>query len=302
MKSLVTGGCGFIGSHIVDELIQKGHEVLVIDNLSTGSKKNLNESALFYELDFMSIEAEKAILEFGPEIVFHHAAQVSVQKSMDNPLNDANINILGTIKLLEYCSNAGVRKLVYPSSAAIYGNPEQLPISEDHKIAPVSFYGISKYTPEQYIRAFCSNHSLSFTILRYANVYGERQDAKGEGGVVSIFLDRLLNKGIPVIYGDGEQTRDFIYVKDIVSANLFVIDSGDNEVFNVSTGKGVTLNKLLDLMNQGLNNSTFPMYDEFREGDILASYLDNSKLKKMGWSPKFDIENGLSNLIKTIMY
>ncbi|WP_019915137.1 NAD-dependent epimerase/dehydratase family protein [Paenibacillus sp. HW567] len=300
MKILVTGGCGFIGSHIVDELISNGHEVMVIDNLSTGLITNLNKSAYFCEVDFMTSEAERLIIEFQPEIVFHHAAQVSVQKSMFNPIDDATTNILGTIKLLEYCSNAGVKKIIYASSAAAYGNPNYLPIDEEHPIRPVSYYGISKHTPEQYIKTFCSTKELSFTILRYANVYGKRQDSTGEGGVIAIFLDRLLNKEVPIFFGDGEQTRDFIYVKDIVNANLFVINNGDNEVFNVSTGSGVSLNNLYDLMNKGLNTNISPKYERPRKGDILHSYLDNGKLRELGWSPQYSIESGLNDILDNL--
>lgn len=295
MRILVTGGCGFIGSHIVDELIMNGHEVMVIDNLSTGLIANLNKSAYFCEVDFMTSEAEQLIVEFRPEVVFHHAAQVSVQKSMSNPIDDATTNILGTIKLLEYCNNADVRKIIYASSAAAYGNPICLPINEDHIIQPISYYGISKYTPEQYIKTFCSKKELSYTILRYANVYGKRQDSKGEGGVVAIFLNRLLNYEAPVFFGDGEQTRDFIYVKDIVNANLFAINNGDNEVFNVSTGNGVSLNNLYDLMSKILNINITPRYELPREGDILHSFLDNGKLKELGWFPQYDIERGLTD-------
>ncbi|MEK4158879.1 NAD-dependent epimerase/dehydratase family protein [Paenibacillus odorifer] len=300
MKILVTGGCGFIGSHIVDELLANGHDVLVIDNLSSGYIRNLNKSARFYKMDFMSLEAERIIKEFTPEVVIHHAAQVSVQKSMINPVEDATTNIIGTIKLLDYCNKAGVRKIIYASSAAVYGNPDYLPINEDHQIHPISYYGISKYTPEQYIRTFCSNNELNYTILRYANVFGERQDAKGEGGVVAIFLDRLLNHEPPSLYGDGEQTRDFIYVKDIVSANLFVMDKGNNDLFNVSTGEGVSLNNLYDLMNSGLKKNITPIFESPRKGDILHSYLDNAKLKALGWAPKFNIESGLRDVFKNL--
>lgn len=302
MKILVTGGCGFIGSHIVDELISKGHEVMIIDNLSTGSLENLNKSAYFCELDFMTPRAGELISEFQPEIVIHHAAQVSVQKSMNNPIYDATNNILGTIRLLEYCGNSNVRKFIYASSAAAYGNPNYLPIDEEHPIQPISYYGISKYTPEQYIRNFCDSRELTYTILRYANVYGERQDAKGEGGVISIFLDRLLSNESPTFFGDGEQTRDYIYVKDIVKANLFVINNGDNEVYNVSTNEGVSLNNLYELMNRELNVNIKPVYEKPRPGDILHSFLDNSKLEAIGWKPTYNIESGLKDIIYNLNY
>lgn len=296
MKIIVTGGCGFIGSHLVDELIEQGHKVLVIDDLSTGSINNLNKKALFLQADFRSSQSQEALESFCPDIVFHHAAQVSVQRSMENPVGDANSNIIGTIAFLEFCKRAGVKKFIYPSSAAVYGNPIYLPVDEDHPINPVSFYGISKFTPEQYIRVFCSEGSMEYTILRYANVYGERQDVAGEGGVVSIFLNKILNGQNPLIFGDGNQTRDFIYVKDIVAANIFVMDKGSNEVFNVSTGEEVSINHLLSVISRNYNSNVTPIYEQQRGGDILHSYLDNSKLRKLGWQPNYNISAGINSI------
>lgn len=296
MKTLVTGGCGFIGSHLVDELIECGHEVLVIDDLSTGSIDNLNKKASFLKADFKSSNSLQMLESFSPDIVFHHAAQVSVQRSMENPVVDANLNIIGTVTFLEYCKIANVKKFIYPSSAAVYGNPCYLPIDEKHSVNPVSCYGISKFTPEQYIKVFCSDGLMDYTILRYANVYGERQDVTGEGGVVSIFLNKILNGQNPLIFGDGNQTRDFIYVKDIVAANIFVMDKGNNEVFNVSTGEEVSVNHLFSVIRNNCNSEVAPIYKEQRVGDIFNSYLDNSKLRNLGWQPRYNILAGISDI------
>ncbi|WP_336762286.1 NAD-dependent epimerase/dehydratase family protein [Paenibacillus sp. USHLN196] len=296
MNIIVTGGCGFIGSHIVDKLIENEHNVMVIDNLSTGKMKNFNNKAQFYKLDYSSKESEELIINFKPDVVYHHAAQVSVANSMSEPYFDAETNIMGTIKLLEYCYNAGVKKIIYPSSAAVYGNPEFLPINEEHPINPVSFYGISKYTPEQYIRVFCSQKHISFSILRYANVYGDRQDANGEGGVVSIFLDKYFKKECPTIYGDGNQTRDFIYIKDIVTANLLMLHNGENEVYNVSTGNEVSVNGLFSAIREHFNWDVYPNYSGLRIGDVAHSYLDNNKIRSLGWEPRYTIAEGINDI------
>lgn len=301
MNILVTGGCGFIGSHIVDKLIEDKHNVLVVDNLSTGNMNNLNPKAHFYNVDYSSKESAEVIYSFKPDIVYHHAAQVSVNKSMIDPHFDAETNIIGSIKLLEICNNAGVKRIIYPSSAAVYGNPNFLPINEDHSISPVSFYGISKYTPENYIKVFCEHNNISYSILRYANVYGLRQDANGEGGVVSIFLDKLMKNQQPTIYGDGGQTRDFIYIKDIVSANLLMLHSDCNDVYNVSTGRGISVNELYLTIKKNMDSNISPKYSESRDGDIMHSYLDNHKLKSLGWRPQFDITEGINDILKDVI-
>ncbi|MBQ5777331.1 MAG: SDR family oxidoreductase [Oscillospiraceae bacterium] len=291
MKVMVTGGCGFIGSHIVDLLCDAGHTVAVVDNLSTGSLDNLNKNARFYEADIRSDAFREAVRDFSPEVIYHEAAQIDIQKSIRESSFDAEVNVVGTVKVLEAVRDFGVKKLIYASSAAVYGNPEYLPVDENHPKAPMSFYGISKYTPEFYIRTFSALYGFTFTILRYANVFGVRQDPKGEGGVVSIFTDKLLRGETPVIFGDGEQTRDFVYVGDIAGANLAALTAGDGEVINVSTCKSTTVNELVHLMTDG---KVKPEYRDARAGDILHSYLDNSKLKNiLGYTPRYSLKEGL---------
>ena len=212
MEVLVTGGAGFIGSNIVDGLIEADHQVIVVDNLSTGKKENLNEQAEFYNLDLEDQELKEIFRENEISHVIHHAAQIDVQHSIKDPLFDAQNNILSTINLLECCRAYNVKKIIYASSAAVYGEPDYLPVDEDHPIKAMSPYGISKHTPEHYIKMYSELYNLKYTIFRYANVYGPRQDPKGEGGVVSIFVDKMLAEERPVIFGDGQQTRDFVLI------------------------------------------------------------------------------------------
>ncbi len=291
MKVLVTGGCGFIGSHIVDGLCAAGHTVAVCDNLSTGNIANLNPEAKFYEVDIRSEEFRNAVHEFSPDVIYHEAAQIDIQKSIREVSFDAETNVVGTVKVLEAVRDFGVKKIIYASSAAVYGDPEYLPVDENHPKAPMSFYGISKFTPEYYIKTFSDMYGFKFTILRYANVFGVRQDPKGEGGVVSIFTDKLLHGETPIIFGDGEQTRDFVYVGDIAGANIAALTAGDGEIINVSTCKKTTVNELVDIMSEGKVRAE---YREARKGDILHSYLDNTKLRTvLCYEPRYTLTEGV---------
>lgn len=294
MKIIVTGGAGFIASHIVDALVEEGHKVAVLDNFSTGSRDHLNDGADNVQADILSPDAAALFRRFEPEAVIHHAAQIDVQTSLSQPLLDAQVNILGTIAMLELCRELGVRKFVYASSAAVYGTPHYLPVDEKHPLRPLSFYGISKHTPEHYIEAFSALYGLDYTILRYANVYGIRQDPKGEGGVVSVFVDRLLNNRTPAIFGDGEQTRDFIYVKDIVSANLAALRKTGSGLYNISRNEQTTVNALLRTMCDLLGHPFSPEYREPRAGDIVHSRLDNrAAIAELGWKPVYGLREGL---------
>lgn len=298
MKILVTGGAGFIGSHIVDLLIDNKHDVSIVDNLSTGKMENVNKLARFYRADINSNEIEDIFERVQPEVVIHHAAQIDVQKSLKSPTLDADINIVSTIKLLELCAKHSVTKVIYASSAAVYGIPQCLSIDENHSISPISFYGISKLTPEYYIKVFSELHGLKYTILRYSNVYGIRQDPRGEGGVVSIFLNRLLLDKSIVIYGDGEQTRDFIYVKDIARANLAALNSQDNSVINISTNQTITINQLYNKMSSLMQKYINPVFENERPGDIKHSCLNNNKANHvLNWCPSYSIDQGLSETI-----
>lgn len=295
MKVLVTGGAGFIGSHIVDHLIKNKHEVVVVDNLTTGKEVNINSSSVFYRVDITDYESLEEVFNVEkPDYVMHHAAQVNIQNSIINPTFDADINIIGTINLLRCCVKFDTKKIIYASSAAVYGNPIYLGIDEDHSVQPLSFYGISKHTPEHYIKVFSELYNLKYTILRYSNAYGIRQDPKGEGGVVSIFVDKLLNKEQPIIFGDGLQTRDFVYVEDIALANLSAIHSGDGEIVNISINHPTSLIELLKMMNEICGTNIKPIYTEAKQGDIKESYLDNGKARRiLSWEPIYSLHEGL---------
>jgi len=300
MNVLVTGGAGFIGSHIVDKLINEGLDVVVIDNLSTGKLENLNEKAKFYNLDITSNQLSTIFQQEKIDVVIHQAAQIDVQKSLQDPVYDSKVNINGTVNLLECCRKYNVSKIIYASSAAVYGKPEYLPIDEKHPIQPMSFYGISKFTPESYLKIYKELYGLDYTILRYSNIYGPRQDSKGEGGVIAIFIDKLLNEQTPIIFGDGEQTRDFLYVEDVAEANFRAIFKGDGEILNISTNTRISINQLYTELTSILHLDLKPHYKEARLGDILHSSLNNKKaIQTLNWQPKYTFSEGL---LKTVSY
>lgn len=295
MKVLVTGGAGFIGSNIVDHLIKNNHEVVVIDNLSTGKEENINPATMFYRVDITEFNSLEEIFSIEkPDYVMHHAAQISIQSSIINPSFDAYTNIIGTVNLLRCCVKFNTKKIIYASTAAVYGNPIYLGIDEEHSLQPLSFYGISKQIPEHYIKAFSRLFNLNYSILRYSNAYGIRQDPIGEGGVVSIFVDKLLNQKQPVIFGDGLQTRDFIYVDDIALANLAAMHLGDGEIINISTNQPTSLIELLKIMNEICGINIKPIYSETKLGDIRTSYSENAKAREvLSWEPIYTLQEGL---------
>ncbi|WP_191566700.1 NAD-dependent epimerase/dehydratase family protein [Metabacillus idriensis] len=294
MKVLVTGGAGFIGSNLVEEYVKRNHQVIVVDNLSTGKKMYLPEGITFYEADITADEFLRIVAEEKPDVINHHAAQIDVQTSIKEPVLDAKINILGTINVLEACRQNPGTRLVYASSAAVYGTPDYLPVDEKHAIAPLSTYGISKHTPEHYIQAYSGLYGIPYTILRYANVYGKHQDPKGEGGVISILVDCAVSGKDFTIFGDGDQTRDFIHVEDLVTANMAATDQSYNDIVNISTNVQLDLNQTVDIFQEVTGTKLTVHYGEERKGDIKHSYLENSKAKQlMGWEPKVSVQEGL---------
>lgn len=299
-KVLVTGGAGFIGSHIVKLLLNKGYEVVVVDNLTTGQFENISSfNVPFYKTDIVSSELKDIFSKEKPNYVIHHAAQVDVTKSINLPTYDAETNIIGTINLLSCCCQYDVDKIIYASSCAVYGYTGDSPITEDFPIQPISFYGISKSVPEMYIRQFHDFYGLKYTIFRYANVYGPRQTSKGEGGVISIFTTKALKREQPIIYGNGEQTRDFIYVEDIAKANALALDKGDNEIFNIGTNQKTSINELYNKVNVLRPFAHSAKYSSPREGDILHSRLSYVKAKKiLGWKPSVSLERGIQETLK----
>jgi len=294
MKVIVSGGAGFIGSHLVDALIDRGIEVHIIDNLLSGRKENINPQAQLHVADICSEEASKVIMNIRPDAFYHLAAQADVGKSVQYPKYDGNINIIGTLNVLEACRRAKVGKFIFASTSAVYGNLNNEIISEEEIAVPASFYGLSKLTAESYIRLFYELYRQSYTILRYANVYGPRQLPKGEGGVVSVFLDRLQKGGPINVHGDGQQTRDFIYVKDIVAANIAALELGDQETIQVSTSQKTSINDILSLLTEIHGISIQREFTAPREGDIKHSCLCNEKARNLlNWNPSYTIENGL---------
>ncbi|OOC63685.1 NAD-dependent epimerase/dehydratase family protein [Paenibacillus ihbetae] len=301
MNILVTGGAGFIGSHVVDELIRLGHNVMIADNLVRGNEANINTKAHFELIDVRSHEIEVLFESFKPEIVYHFAAQISVQSSMENPLHDADVNILGTLRILEACAKHKVRKIIYPSSAAIYGSPEQLPIEENDRKNGESNYALSKYFPEKYIELFSKIYGMEYTILRYSNVYGPRQSHVGEGGVISIFMDNFINRTDSIIYGDGEQTRDFIYIKDVVKANIQCLTRGRNTIYNISSMSRTSINELYRLFCSIFEVSKVPVYRAQKQGEVKHSILDNGKaISELDWYPEYNVEKGLLDTIEAV--
>jgi UDP-glucose 4-epimerase len=298
MRVLITGGAGFVGSHIADACLDRGYDTYVLDNLSTGRKRNLSPKAELIQADIATADLETILSKIKPEIIFHQAAQVSVPLSIKQPLQDQQVNIQGTIKLLEAARMANVRKVIYASSAAVYGNPVYLPVDEKHPIQPISFYGISKYVPELYLKTYMDLYQLPFTALRYANIYGPRQVAHGEGGVVAIFTDRILRGETITIQGDGEQTRDFIYISDIVDANLAAIERGDGGIYNIGTGVQTSINQLAQALETAAGHPIEKKNAAPREGDIRDSYFNpDLAMRELNWLPKVSLVEGLQKTI-----
>lgn len=295
MKILVTGGAGFIGSNLVDSLVLAGHDVSVIDNFSTGTKANCNRQARYIELSINDEKLSGVFAQIKPDVVIHLSAQVSVKNSIINPRFDAASNILGTITLLEQCVKHDVKKFIFASSAAVYGRPVYLGIDEKHPLRPMSHYGVSKMSSEYYTILYSDMYGIDYTILRYANVYGMRQNSDGEGGVVSVFINNLLKKKPIVIYGDGNQTRDFIHVHDVVSANLAALQRGSKGVFNISSGTSTSINELVQMLDHIAGTHSTPLYQPKRIGDIDHSYLINDlAIKELDWRPAYGITQGLT--------
>jgi UDP-glucose 4-epimerase len=292
MNILVTGGSGFIGSHTVDLLVQEGFTTIVAD---INKCEQPNPDAIYYYADFTQEGVlEEIFARHEPEAVFHLAAQVSVELSMINPIQDVQVNVLGTLKLLEQCRKYKA-KIIFASSAAVYGLPESLPISETHPHNPISIYGLSKLTVEKYIQLYHEQFGIEYCILRYSNVYGPRQGNIGEGGVISIFLEKLMKNQIPYIFGNGEQTRDFIYVGDVARANLQALKQGKNHVFNVATLTETSINQIIEILVKKLNSTVRPKIQPPKKGDITRSILDSTNMKNtINWSPNVDITTGLA--------
>lgn len=295
MKCLVTGGAGFIGSHLVDKLIEQNYEVAVIDNLSTGKRENLNPKAKFYKIDIQDPKISEIFKKIKPDVVFHYAAQIDVGKSMENPIESAKTNILGSLNILEKCNNFGIKKIVFASSGgAIYGETKIIPTPEDYIPQPVSPYGIEKFAVEHYLDFYKKEYNLDYLILRFANVYGPRQNSEGEAGVVAIFFAKLLDGEPLVINGDGKQTRDFVFVGDVIRANLFGLEKNVSGVFNIGTGIETDINTIFRKLKKTFDSKVQEIHGQEKAGEQKKSCLDFKKAKlELDWQPKYSLDEGL---------
>lgn len=302
-KVLVTGGAGFIGSHIVDELIKRNYQVSIIDNLSTGKKDHLNPKAKFYNLDIRDSKVSEVFKKEKPEVVFHLAAHISVKDSVVHPKECSDINILGSINLVENLISVNEHisqcKFIFSSTGgAIYGDADVLPTPEGYPELPLSPYGVSKLSFEKYLNYYHEAYRLPFIALRYANVYGSRQDSNGEAGVVAIFTNRILNNKKVIIYNDGKQTRDFVFVKDIVKANMLALEKNKIGIFNIGSGKETDINTIYQKINKLIDKDSEKKYQELGQPEQQTSCLDNKKAQKeLGWSPDYNLDQGLEETI-----
>lgn len=303
MQILVTGGAGFIGSHIAEAFLAQGHTVAVLDDLSTGNEKNLDSRVKFYKADLRDQSALANVLdEFKPEVISHQAAKASVRESLELPQLYAEVNIIGSINLLEQARRVGVRKIIYAGTGgASYGNVTTLPVPEDYPVNPLDPYGASKHTVEHYLYLYHHNYNLHYTILRYPNVYGPRQNPFGEAGVIAIFTYKMLKGEVPTINGNGENERDFCYVGDIANANVLALTKGDDEIYNIGSGVGTDINTIYHELQKATGFDKPVHYGPDKPGEVYKIYLDASKAKRdLGWQPTVSLEEGLKRTVDSL--
>ncbi len=301
-KVLVTGGAGFIGSHVVDAMLGEGYEVVVVDNLESGGRENVHPDVPVVEMDLRDPALSQIFQEHKPRYVCHLAAQASITKSIRGPLVDADANIIGSLNVLEECRKNGVEKVLFSSSGgAMYGEPVTLPCDEDHPVRPLSPYGAAKAALELYLPIYRGLYGLKYSALRYANVYGPRQNPDGEAGVVAIFAGRMLD-GAPVfVNGSGEQERDFVYVEDIARANVLALSAGDDEAFNLGSGVGTSVNEIFSRLSRLTGYGLEPEHRAQAEGEVFKIVLNKEKAHNvLGWGPRVSFEEGLSRTVESL--
>jgi len=302
MKVMVTGGAGFIGSHIVDACIENGHSVCVVDDLSTGKRENVNPHARLYVLDIRDAQAlEDVFAQERPEVVCHQAAKANVRESMVKPVLYAEVNVLGSLNILELARKYGTRKIVYASTGgAVYGEPKYVPADENHPINPLDPYGASKHHVEHYLYLYRVHYDLDYTVLRYPNVYGPRQDPNGEAGVVAIWTATMLRGDQAIINGSGEQERDFVYVQDIALANVLALTKGSGEILNLGSGVGTSINQLFQWLKEATNYGREAVHGPAKQGEVFRIFITGDKARQiLGWEPTVNLQEGLQ---KTVAY
>ena len=302
-RVLVTGGAGFIGSHIVDAYVEAGLDVVVVDNLATGSRANLNPAARLYEVDIRDRAALNEVFAAErPAIVNHQAAQASVRVSMEDPPKDAEINVLGSLNVLEAARRYGTRKLIYAATGgAAVGEPKYLPVDEEHPVEPLSPYGADKHAVEHYCAIYQKSFGLETTILRYANVYGPRQDPRGEAGVIAIFVGRMLAGQHPTIYGSGDQERDYVYVEDVARASVLALTKGGGGMYNIGTGVSASVNDLFERLAELTGFGEQPTYADALPGEVFKIYVTCERARReLGWEPTVDLYEGLRRTVDSV--
>ncbi len=298
MRVLITGGAGFIGSHLGDRLIDEGYQTTVVDDLSKGKLENVNRKADFNKLDIRESKFENLVKKLKPHFIFHFAAQSSISSAINNPGEHIEVNLIATQKILELVKKAGVEKVIFASSAAVYSDTDVLPIKEDYPKEPISLYGVTKLCSEYLFRNYYQRFRFPYVCLRFSNVYGERQDSAGEGGVVAIFIRKILDKKEVVIYGDGNQTRDFIDVSDVVSACISALEKNVIGEFNISTGKRTSVNELYKKLLKISRATDNRKYKSLLHKEVKNSSLSPEKFKQStGWKPKIDLNTGLERTL-----
>jgi UDP-glucose 4-epimerase len=300
MKILITGGAGFIGSNIADRYLELGHNVVIVDNLITGKTENIPDRAVFYHMDITDETLSDVFAKEKPQVVSHHAAQMDVRKSVADPLYDARVNVLGGLNILQNCIRYKVKKLVFASTGgAIYGEQDYFPADENHPLRPLSPYGITKLTTEKYLYFYQETYGFDYTILRYANIYGPRQNPHGEAGVVAIFTQKILAGQQPIINGDGKQTRDYVFVGDVVRANELVLEEGSGKIYNLGTGIETDVNQLFRMVVKYTAVKVKEKHGLAKAGEQMRSVLSSQLIQKeLGWRSEVPLDEGIKRTVR----